>query len=128
MAGHDDVAEIARATEVALRCEIEADTTEALNANWGKIHNPWEHARPRQDMHWGEGQLAGQRQFQDICMWTGEFNIGVVHTFICEFLYVFNLYRDIILFGGSSRYPVRDGVHMLREVFAGALFAHLARM
>jgi len=40
----------------------------------------------------------------------------------------FNLFHDMILFGGSSRYPVRDGVYMLREIFAGALPAHPARM
>jgi len=34
----------------------------------------------------------------------------------------------MILFEGSSRYPVRDGVHMLREFFAGALPAHPALM
>ena len=36
----------------------------------------------------------------------------------------FNLYRDMIKFGGSSRHPVRDGVYILREIFAGALPAH----
>ena len=56
MAGHDDVAEMVRAMEAARCCEIVADTTQALNADWGKIHNPWEHARPRQVKHWGEGQ------------------------------------------------------------------------
>ena len=61
-------------------------------------------------------------------METREFNIGVVHIFICEFLYVFNLYHDMILFGGSSRYPVRDSVYVLREIFAGALDTHPARM
>ena len=55
-------------------------------------------------------------------------NAAEVHTLICEFVYAFNLYRDMILFGGSSRYPVRDGVFMLREIFAGALPAHPARM
>jgi len=34
----------------------------------------------------------------------------------------------MILFGESSRYPVRDGLYMLREIFAGALPAHLAQM
>jgi hypothetical protein len=71
MAGHDDVAEMARAMEAARRCEIVADTTQALNADWDKIHNPSEHVRPRQVKHW----RGGQRQFQDICMRTGEFNI-----------------------------------------------------
>jgi len=53
---------------------------------------------------------------------------SVVHTFICEFLYVFNLYFDMILFGGSSRYPVRNGVYMLRKFFVGALPALPVRM
>jgi len=56
MAGHDDVAEMARGMEAARRCEIVADTTQALDADWGKIHNPWEHARPKQVMRWGKGQ------------------------------------------------------------------------
>jgi len=51
MAGHDDVAEMAHAMEAARRCEIVADTTQALNADWGKIHNPLEHARPLQVKH-----------------------------------------------------------------------------
>jgi len=55
MAGHDDVAGMVRAMEAARRCEIVADTTQALNTDWGKIHNPWEHARPQQVKHWGEG-------------------------------------------------------------------------
>ena len=53
-AGHDDAAEMALAMEAAHRCEIVADTTQVLNANLGKIHNPWEH--PRQVKRWGEGQ------------------------------------------------------------------------
>ena len=48
-AGHDDVAEMAHAMEAARRFEIVADTTQALNANWGKIHNPWKHARANQN-------------------------------------------------------------------------------
>jgi len=55
-AGHENVAEMARAMEAARRCELVADTTQALNADWGKIHNPWEHARPHQVKHWVEGQ------------------------------------------------------------------------
>jgi len=54
--------------------------------------------------------------------------MGVSHTLICAFVYVFHLYREVILFGGSSRYTVRDGVFMLREIFAGALPVHPARM
>ena len=50
------------------------------------------------------------------------------NTLICAFVYVFHLYCDVILFGDSSRYTVRDGVSMLRETFAGALPAHPARM
>jgi len=34
----------------------------------------------------------------------------------------------VTLFGGSSRCTVRDGVSILREIFAGALPAHPARM
>jgi len=56
MSGHDDVTEMAGAMEVARRCGIVADATQALNANWGKIHNPWEHAWPHQFKRWGEGQ------------------------------------------------------------------------
>ena len=55
MTGHDDVAKMARAMEAARRCEIVADTTQVLDADWGKIHNPWEHARPHQVKRWGEG-------------------------------------------------------------------------
>jgi len=68
MVGHDDITEMARAIESARRCEIVADTTQALNADWGKIRDPWGHARPHQVKHWGEGKLTGQRQLQDICM------------------------------------------------------------
>ena len=50
------------------------------------------------------------------------------NTLVWAFVYVFHLRRDVILFGGSSRYTVRDGVPMLREFFAGALPAHPARM
>jgi len=44
--------------EVARRCEIVADVTPALDANWGKFHNLWEDARPRQVKRWGEGREA----------------------------------------------------------------------
>ena len=53
--GQDDVEEMARAMEAARRCEIVADTTQALDADWGKFHNPWEHAWPDQVKRWGEG-------------------------------------------------------------------------
>jgi len=59
MTGHDDVAKMARAMEAARRCEIVADTTQVLDADWGKIHNPWEHARPHQVKRWGEGPYGG---------------------------------------------------------------------
>ena len=55
MTGHDNVAEIARAMEAARRCEIIADTTQGLDADWGKIHNPWQHALPHQVKRWGQG-------------------------------------------------------------------------
>ena len=55
MTGQDDVEEMARAMEAARRCEIVADTNQALNADWGKFRNPWEHARPHQVKRWGEG-------------------------------------------------------------------------
>ena len=41
--------------EAACRCEIVADDTPALDADWGKFHNPWENAQPRQVKCWGEG-------------------------------------------------------------------------
>jgi len=44
--------------EAARRCGIVADDTQALDADWGKFHNPWEHARPRQVKRWGEGREA----------------------------------------------------------------------
>ena len=53
--GQDDVEVMARAMEAACRCEIVADTTQVLDADWGKFHNPCEHARPRQVKRWGEG-------------------------------------------------------------------------
>jgi len=53
--GQDDVEEMARAMEAACRCEIVADTTQALDADLGKFHNTWEHARPHQIKRWGEG-------------------------------------------------------------------------
>jgi len=56
MEGHDDVAEMAHAMEAACCCEIVADTTQVLHVDWGKIHNPWEHALPHQVKRWGEGQ------------------------------------------------------------------------
>jgi len=55
MTGQDNVEEMVRAMEAARRCEIVADTTQALDADWGKFHNPWEHARPHQVKRWGEG-------------------------------------------------------------------------
>jgi len=30
--------------EAARCCEIVADDTQALDVDWGKLHNPWEHA------------------------------------------------------------------------------------
>ena len=48
MTRQDDVEEMARAMEAARRCEPMADDTQALDADWGKFHNPWEHARPHQ--------------------------------------------------------------------------------
>jgi len=56
VAGRDDAAGMARAMEAARRCEIVADTTQAINADWGKIHNLWDNALPRQVKHGGEGQ------------------------------------------------------------------------
>jgi len=54
--GRGDAAEMARAMRAARRCEIVSNTTQALNTDWGKMHNPWEHAQPRQVKRWGEGQ------------------------------------------------------------------------
>jgi len=53
--GQDNVEEMARAMEAACCCEIVVDTTQALDADWGKLHNPWEHACPLQVKRWGEG-------------------------------------------------------------------------
>jgi len=44
--------------EAARRCELVADDTPALDADWGKFHNPWENAQPRQVKRWGEGREA----------------------------------------------------------------------
>jgi len=44
--------------EAARHCEIVADDTLALDADWGKFYNPWENARPRQIKRWGEGREA----------------------------------------------------------------------
>jgi len=54
MTCQDDVEEMAHAMEAACRCEIVADDIPALDADWGKFHNPWENARPRQVKRWGE--------------------------------------------------------------------------
>jgi len=51
----DNVEEMACAMETARLCEIVADDTQALSdADWGKFHNPWEHAWPHQVKRWGE--------------------------------------------------------------------------
>jgi len=43
-------------------------------------------------------------------------------------LCLFHLYRDMNLFGGSSRLTCTRRVFMLREIFAGVLPAHPALM
>jgi len=58
MTRQDDVEEMAHAMEASRCCEIVADDTPALDADWGKFHNPWENARPRQVNRWGEGREA----------------------------------------------------------------------
>jgi len=55
MTRQDDIEEMARAMEAARRCEIVADDTQALDADWDKFHNPWEHAWPHQVKRWGVG-------------------------------------------------------------------------
>jgi len=50
--------------EATRRCEIVVDKTLALDANWGKFHNPWENARPRQVKRWGEGREADKIRFR----------------------------------------------------------------
>ena len=56
--------------EAARRCELVADDTPALDADWGKFHNPWENAQPRQVKRWGEGHEADQIRWQDVgCMY-----------------------------------------------------------
>jgi len=55
MTRQDNVEEMVRAMEAACRCEIVADDTQALDANWGKFHNPWEHVWPHQVKRWGAG-------------------------------------------------------------------------
>jgi len=42
--------------EAVRRCEIVADDTPALNADWGKFHNPWENAWPHQVKRLGENR------------------------------------------------------------------------
>ena len=44
--------------EAARNCEIVADDTPALDADWGKLHNPWANAQPHQVKRWGEGREA----------------------------------------------------------------------
>jgi len=46
--GHGDMSEMTRTMDAAHQCEIVADNTQALDADWGKIHNPWENAWPHQ--------------------------------------------------------------------------------
>ena len=55
MTRQDDVEEMARAMEAARHCEIVADDTQVLDTDWGKLHNPWEHAQPHQVKCKGEG-------------------------------------------------------------------------
>jgi len=55
MTRQDNIEEMARAMAAARSCEIGADDTQALDANWGKFHNPWEHALPHQVKRWGKG-------------------------------------------------------------------------
>jgi len=55
MTGQDDVEVMACAMQAARHREIVADTTQALDANWGKFHNAWEHTLPHQVKRWGEG-------------------------------------------------------------------------
>jgi len=55
MTRQDDVEKMVRAMDAARRCEIVADDTQALDADWGKFDNRWEHARPHQVKRWGEG-------------------------------------------------------------------------
>ena len=55
MSRQDDVEEMARAMEAVRRCKIVADDTQALDADWGNFHNPWEHAHPHQVKRWGTG-------------------------------------------------------------------------
>jgi len=58
MTHQDNIEEIAYAMEATRRCEISADDTLALDADWGKFHNPWENARPHHVKRWGEGREA----------------------------------------------------------------------
>ena len=55
MTRQDDVEEMARAMEAARCCEIVADAIPALDADWDKFYNPWEHTRPHQVKRWGAG-------------------------------------------------------------------------
>jgi len=55
MTRQDDVEEMARAMEAARCCEIVADANPALDADWDKFYNPWEHTRPHQVKRWGAG-------------------------------------------------------------------------
>ena len=55
MTRQEDVEDMARAMDTACRCETVADDTQALDADWGNFHNPWEHAHPHQVKRWGTG-------------------------------------------------------------------------
>ena len=54
--GNQNVTEMEHAMDAAERCEILADNTQALNADWDKIHNPFENVWPHYVKRWGEGQ------------------------------------------------------------------------
>jgi len=63
-------------------------------------------------------------------MYVGELRSSTPVYILLSFvnLCMFDLYCDVILFGGSSCLACTRRVFMLREIFAGVLHVHPARM
>jgi len=59
---------MARAMETARRCEIVADNTQALNADWGKFHNPWEQVGLTKSSGGARARKANWIFWQDVCI------------------------------------------------------------
>jgi len=102
MTREDDVEVMARAMEAARQCEIVADDTQALDADWGKFHNPLgaRPASPSQAL--GRGPVRLTRFVGR--MYVGELESSTPVYILLSFvnLCMSDLYRDVILFWGSS--------------------------